>query len=157
MTYDHPLVVGLINALCKGALGLMFNHFLPTHKLASKQRAGTRVTRRYGAARTPDARLLAIEDFDPATKLRLRALHQQHNPFQLRRDIERQFKEIESVRLLGSCQIHPAWRPSAHPNQRRRRNVPRPLRSCLPSFPTEGVNHRATPHGSSGLLPTPPG
>lgn len=100
--YDNPLVVGLINALCKGALGLMFNHFLPTHKLASKQRTGARVTRRYGAARTPYARLLAIEDFDPATKVRLRALHQQLNPFQLRRDIERQFKEIESVRLLGS-------------------------------------------------------
>jgi hypothetical protein len=78
------------------------SHFLPTHKLASKQRTGARVTRRYGAARTPYARLLAIEDFDPATKVRLRALHQQLNPFQLRRDIERQFKEIESVRLLGS-------------------------------------------------------
>jgi hypothetical protein len=56
--YDNPAVVALINALCKGALSLMFNHFLPTHKLASKQRTGTRVTRRYGAARTPYARLL---------------------------------------------------------------------------------------------------
>ena len=100
--YDNPVVVPLINALCKGALGLMFNYFLPTHKLVAKQREGLRVKRSYGAALTPYARLLALDDFDSATKVRLRAVHQQHNPFQLRRDIERQLKEIESVRLLRS-------------------------------------------------------
>jgi hypothetical protein len=100
--YDNPVVVPLINALCKGALGLMFNYFLPTHKLVAKQREGLRVKRSYGAALTPYARLLALDDFDSATKVRLRAVHHQHNPFQLRRDIERQLKEIESVRLLRS-------------------------------------------------------
>jgi hypothetical protein len=100
--YDNPQVVPLINALCKGALGVMFNHFLPTHKLASKQRLGTRVTRRYGAALTPYARLLALDTLDPAAKARLRAVHHQHNPFQLRRDIERQLKIIDAMRLLAT-------------------------------------------------------
>ena len=100
--YDNPGVVPLINALCKGELGLMFNYFLPTHKLVAKQREGLHVKRTYGAALTPYARLLALDNFDAATKVRLRAVHQQHNPFQLRRDIERQLREIESLRLLGS-------------------------------------------------------
>jgi hypothetical protein len=31
---------------------------------------------------------------------------------------------------------------------------PKPYRPCFPSFPTEGVNHGATAHGTSGPFPT---
>jgi hypothetical protein len=99
--YDNPEVVPLINALCKGSLGLLFNHFLPTLKLESKQRReGLRVTRRYGHPQTPYARVLGLDQVEAQTKARLIALHGRINPFQLRRDIQSQLKNIDALRLL---------------------------------------------------------
>jgi len=40
--YDNPAVVPLINALCKGALNQLLNYFLPTMKLESKERVGSK-------------------------------------------------------------------------------------------------------------------
>ena len=99
--YDNPAVVPLLNALCKGALGQMQNHFLPTHKLEHKlPRAGQRSLRVYGPAQTPYARVLAAREVSAQKKAQLRALHARLNPFQLGREIERQKKEIEARRSL---------------------------------------------------------
>ena len=52
--YDDPAVAPLLNALCKGGLGQLLNHFLPTHKLVKKRkRAGQSSVRVYGPAQTP--------------------------------------------------------------------------------------------------------
>lgn len=98
--YDNPAVVPLINALCKGALGQLQNHFLPTHKLERKVHRNQRVTRVYGQAQTPLARVLAAPQVAPQAKAELNALPARLNPFQLHRDIERQKKEIEALRFL---------------------------------------------------------
>lgn len=99
--YDNPAVVPLMNALCKGALSQLHNHFLPTHKLEEKRRRkGRGPLRVYGPARTPYARVLAAAEVSAATKTRLRAEHGQLNPFQLVREIQEQKKQIEAVRLL---------------------------------------------------------
>jgi hypothetical protein len=100
--YDHPAVVPLINALCKGALGQLLNHFLPTHKLADKKRRpGRSPLRLYGPAQTPYARVLRAREVSVEKKVELKALHAQLNPFQLGREIERQKKEIEARRRLA--------------------------------------------------------
>ena len=99
--YDNPAVVPLLNELCKGCLGRLHNHFLPTHKLEEKKRReGKSPLRVYGAAQTPYARVLMAAEVSPETKAELRALHGQLNPFQLTREIERQKKLIEARRLL---------------------------------------------------------
>jgi hypothetical protein len=99
--YDNPEVVAPINALCKGSLGLLQNHFLPTHKLESKERTvDRRVKRKYGAARTPYARVLDAGEVTPTQKAELRELHAQLNPFQLARDVQRRKKEIEAHRRM---------------------------------------------------------
>jgi hypothetical protein len=98
--YDNPAVVPLLNALCKGPLGQLHNHFLPTHKLAGKRRKGKRITRLYGAAVTPYERVLHAQEVSAQKKRELKQLHQRLNPFQLTRDIERQKKEINRQRLL---------------------------------------------------------
>jgi hypothetical protein len=51
--YDNPAVVPLINALCKGELNWLLNGFLPTMKLKSKERVGSKVVRTYGETMTP--------------------------------------------------------------------------------------------------------
>ena len=88
----------LINTLCKGALGQLQNHFLPTHKLEKKVRRNGRTTRVYGDAQTPLARVLAAPQVLAEKKAQLQTLHARLNPFQLHRDIERQKKEIEAHR-----------------------------------------------------------
>lgn len=93
----------LLNALCVGALGQLQNHFLPTHLLQEKRRVEKRVTRLYGPAQTPYARVLAAAGVTRAKKQELRELHARLNPFQLGRDIERQKKVIEAQRLLRPC------------------------------------------------------
>jgi hypothetical protein len=98
--YDNPEVVPLINALCKGALGQLQNHFLPTHKLQSKRRARNRTIRVYGRPQTPLARVLASEEVTAEKKRELVKLHAQLNPFDLVRQIEKQKRAIEAVRLL---------------------------------------------------------
>lgn len=96
--YDNPAVVPLMNALCKGALNRLLNHFLPTMKLASKERVGSQVVRKYGATVTPLARVLECAEVSAATKARLRREKAGDNPFALTREVERQIKEIEANR-----------------------------------------------------------
>ena len=96
--YDHPAVWPLVNALCKGALNQLLNYFLPTLKLKSKERVGSRVVRQYGPAVTPLVRVLACAEVTAQTKQRLESEKKKLNPFALRREVDRQLKEIETHR-----------------------------------------------------------
>jgi len=98
--YDNPAAAPLINQLCKGPLGQLLNHFLPTQKLTDKKRRSGRITRIYGPPQTPYTRVLAAAEVPSDKKNELRRLHQRLNPFQLTREIERQKKTIEACRLL---------------------------------------------------------
>lgn len=98
--YDNPAAAVLINALCKGALGQLLNHFLPTQKLENKRREGSRIVREYGLAQTPYARVLAASEVTRAKKKELRQLHERLNPMALCRRIEQEKKQIERCRLL---------------------------------------------------------
>jgi hypothetical protein len=98
--YDNPEVVALINALCRGALGRLQNHWLATLKLESKRREGSRIIRCYGPAMTPLERVLASPQVEPQVKERLRAEHAAENPFELARQIERAKLQIERIRTL---------------------------------------------------------
>lgn len=98
--YDNPEVVPLINTLCKGPLGQLHNHFLPTCKLQEKRRVAKRIVRLYGNALTPYQRVLDSKEVMAETKANLQLLHAKLNPFQLVRDIEQQKKQIQKLRLL---------------------------------------------------------
>jgi hypothetical protein len=98
--YDNPGVVPLINALCKGPLGQLLNFFLPSLKLESKRREGSKTVRVYGPAQTPLARVLACPEASAEKKAQLRALRAELNPFALRREVDRRLKEIDQQRQL---------------------------------------------------------
>ena len=77
------------------ALGQLQNFFLPTLKLEAKERdAQGRLQRRYGAARTPWARVLAQETVSAEKKHELQQQKAALNPFALQRDVEHQLKRI---------------------------------------------------------------
>jgi hypothetical protein len=96
--YDHPVVWPLVNVLCRGALDQLFNYFLPTMKLEKKERVGSRTVRHYGPTQTPLARVLASADITAETKARLRRDQAALNPFAVRREVDRQLKEIDRMR-----------------------------------------------------------
>jgi len=96
--YDTAAVWPLVNALCRGALDQLLNLFLPTLKLQSKRREGSQTRRVYGPAQTPLERVLACEEVSQEQKARLRAEKAALNPFAVRREVDRQLREIEAVR-----------------------------------------------------------
>jgi hypothetical protein len=98
--HDNQAVVPLINALCKGALGQLLNLFLPSLKLESKRREGSKIKRVYGPAQTPLDRVLEREEVCGEKKRQLRALQAQLNPFALRREVDRRLKQIDQAREL---------------------------------------------------------
>jgi hypothetical protein len=99
--YANPEAVFLINALCKGALGQMLNHFLPTQKLARKRREDQRTIREYGPPQTPYARLMESQQVSAPKKVELQGRHDQLNPMALARQIEREKRQIEKCRVLA--------------------------------------------------------
>ena len=63
------------------------NFFQPSLKLASKERGGAKVTKRYDKAQTPYQRVLESDQVDAEVKDRLRETFNQLNPVELRRRI----------------------------------------------------------------------
>ena len=83
----------------RGALGQFQNLFAPTLKLKEKKRDERgRLRRVYGEACTPYDRVLASAQVSAEKKEELRTLKTTLNPFVLKREIERQFKQIEKLR-----------------------------------------------------------
>lgn len=96
--YDGPEVWPRVNALCRGPLDQLLNWYLPTMKLEQKERIGSRVVRRYGPTQTPLDRVLGCAEVPAQTKARLQAAKAAQNPFAVRREVDRQLREIEAVR-----------------------------------------------------------
>jgi hypothetical protein len=96
--HDNPEVVPVINALCKGPLGQLLNFFLPSMKLKSKRREGSKTIRVYDRAMTPLQRVLP--EVGQEKKARLQERHACLNPFGLRRQIDKSLKEINQMREL---------------------------------------------------------
>jgi hypothetical protein len=84
--YDTPEELAVLNELY-GYLRLYTNYFLPTMKLVSKERIGSRVKKVYDEPATPYKRVLASPDVKQSDKTRLRKIHSTLNPAQLKRNI----------------------------------------------------------------------
>lgn len=96
--HDNPEVVGLINALVKGAYGHLRNYFHASLKLERKERTELRVRRIYGVPVTPLARVLASQEVTRQTKQKLAEHKAGMNPFALKLEVSRRLKEINRLR-----------------------------------------------------------
>ena len=86
--YDTEAQLQLLNELY-ATLRLYTNFFQPTMKLQSKERVGSKVTKRYDLAQTPYQRVLAAPQIAKAKKDLLRAKYETLNPAALKRKITR--------------------------------------------------------------------
>jgi hypothetical protein len=91
---EDPLVVPQINGLYKDAWGPLHNFFLPSMKLQSKWREGSRWVRRHDRPQTACQRLLASDQISAKGKRQLRDRFQSLDPFLLAREVEQRLKGI---------------------------------------------------------------
>jgi len=84
--YDTPEELAVLNELY-GYLRLYTNYFLPTMKLVSKERTGSRVKKAYDKPATPYKRVLASPHVKQSDKQRIRKIYSTLNPAQLKRNI----------------------------------------------------------------------
>ena len=86
MRHDSPKELQILNRLYY-YLCLRSNYFLPSMKLESKQRIGSKVVKRYKLPEAPYQRLLESADVPEQAKGLLKRQHQELNPAQLTREI----------------------------------------------------------------------
>lgn len=90
---DLPELIPLINDLYR-TWGQFHNFFCPTLKLRSQARKGSKTLRKYFKPQTPFQRLLDSAHITQEQKRKLRAQHDQLNPFDLKDHIEQKLKLV---------------------------------------------------------------
>jgi hypothetical protein len=88
MRHDTPAELQILNRLYF-YLRLRTNYFLPSMKLASKQRFGSKVVKHYDKPETPCRRLLQSTTLSTRDKQQLKSQYRELNPAQLTREIAR--------------------------------------------------------------------
>jgi len=92
--YDSQAAQEAINDLYRNELRLFQNLFLPSVKLAKKQRVGSRLRRRYEAPQTPWQRIAASLQADSQRRGELEKERARRDPFQLSRRIQAKLERI---------------------------------------------------------------
>jgi len=92
--YDSEEAREAINDLYRHELRWFQNLFLPSVKLAKKERVGSRLRRRYEAPQTPLQRLVASGAADLVKLAELRCLRERLDPFQLSATVEAKLKRV---------------------------------------------------------------
>jgi len=101
--YDNPLVVPLLNELCRGPWDQFLNYFVPTFKLVDRQEEGSRIKRIYDEPKTPLARVLSSKEVSDEKKKQLSQQMAALNPFALKKEIEQRLRIIDQRRQLDRC------------------------------------------------------
>ncbi len=114
--YDTQEECDVLNDLY-GHLRLMTNFFTPQMKLLAKTRTGSKVTKKYDAARTPCQRLLDSPDIPTTTKKELRRLFHSLNPAQLQRDIAHCRDRLTKLATEKHQSPRPYAPPPNHPGR----------------------------------------
>ncbi|MFH1853017.1 MAG: transposase family protein [Candidatus Neomarinimicrobiota bacterium] len=91
---DNPGLVEPINTLYATLWSLWYNHFCPTLKLIEKKRINSRYYKKYDNPKTPFQRLLESPSLSHEQKETLKKRQQILDPFNLKRQIDKQLKAI---------------------------------------------------------------
>jgi hypothetical protein len=91
---DDPDVITLLNDLYTHEWRLSHNFFCPSMKLVSKQRIGSKTTKRHDSPKTPYQRIMKSAHMGEFVKRSLTKQLQTLNPFVLRQAMESKLKEI---------------------------------------------------------------
>lgn len=99
LRYDTEEELSFLNELYI-YLGRYNNFFIPVTKLVSKTRVGSKVTKKYDAAKTPYRRILESEHIDDKIKAKLKHEYNSLNPAELKRIISGLQKKLLKLNAL---------------------------------------------------------
>jgi hypothetical protein len=116
LRYDSEPVRQTMNDLYQNELRTLQNLFLPSMKLISKARVGSKLKRRYDKPQTPLERVAACPHAEPLKLAELQKLRDATDPFALAKTID---QKLERIYQLANHRVS----PSPQPPQR----SPRPL------------------------------
>ena len=109
LRYDTPEELMIMNDLYHNELRLYKNFFQPVMKLASKERVGSSIKRKYAVPETPYRRLMESDQISQEAKDELLGIYLSLNPAQLKRSIDvklaRLYKAYEEKK--GTQQVNP--------------------------------------------------
>jgi len=90
-------------------LRLYKNFFQPVMKLASKERVGGKIKRKYEASKTPYQRLMESDEITDEVKEELKGIYFSLNPAQLKRSIDAKLAQLYQVyeKKKGTQQVDP--------------------------------------------------
>ena len=116
LRYDSPKELMIINDLYQHELRLYKNFFQPVMKLASKERIGGRVKRKYDVPQSPYQRLAGSGQVPEETKRQLEAVYLSLNPAELKRSIDAKLDKLYQIyeEKRGSQQVNPMRRVTPH-------------------------------------------
>jgi len=97
LRYDTFQELEILNDLYRNELRLYKNLFQPVMKLASKERIGGKVHRRYDKPKTPYQRTMESKEISDETKHQLRKIYRSLNPAQLKRGIDEKLNQLYQV------------------------------------------------------------
>lgn len=92
--FDNPALVGLMNDLYKNEWSLYQNHFIPNMKCIEKIKVKSKYKKKYDEPKTPYERVLACDKIPKEVKEKLKAVHKELNPFELKERIEKKLRRI---------------------------------------------------------------
>ena len=86
---NNPIQLEMLNDLYRGELNYFLNYFLPSVKLISKERQGSKIKKKHDNAKTPFQRLFESKYIDDEKKLELLRFFNKLNPFELQGNIKK--------------------------------------------------------------------
>jgi len=94
MRFDNKEIVGLMNDLYENEWTYLFNFFLPSMKLVSKQRVGSQIIKKHSLPKTPLQRLIESKQITKKKGKELSSIAKSLNPFKLQKAVEIKIKNI---------------------------------------------------------------
>ena len=100
--FENKELVSLMNDLYSREWSLLQNHFMPTMQLIEKTRIKSKYHKRYDVPCTPYQRLLDTGCLSAEAKNKLEQLHEQLNPFVLKKCIGNKLKNIFKLATINT-------------------------------------------------------
>ncbi len=95
--FEDPMIAELLNDLYKNEWRLFHNFFLPSVKLKSKLRIGSKIIKYHDSPKTPYQRLIDSKLISEKNKPTLRKTFESLNPFKLRKIIDEKIARIHQL------------------------------------------------------------
>ena len=92
--FENKDLVDLMNDLYQNEWNLYFNFFMPSAKMISKQRVGSKIIKVLDKPKTPAQRLFDSNDISDDTKQKLNETYKAINPFQLQKQMKTKIRNI---------------------------------------------------------------